>query len=147
MGQCLFTVYPLRASTSVGGYSSIIQKLLHFTHFCQKNIYINGCKVVHNYTNATMTVHICTVTVACVFTILIISSLSYVWLSSKISLSHFIIALSFSYLNSAKPISFSFFFKISSFEDEDDNSSAKISRAMDWVRLASLGGKWVGNAD
>ena len=94
-----------------------------------------------------MTVHIYTVTVARVFTILIISSLSYVWLSSQLSLSHFITALSFSYLNSAKPISFSFFFKISGFEDEDDNSSAKILRAMDWVRLASLGGKWVGNAD
>ena len=66
------------ASTSVGGYSSIIQKLLHFTHFNQKYTHISGCKVVHNYTNATVTVHICTVTVAHVFTILIISSLSYV---------------------------------------------------------------------
>ena len=68
----------IKASTLVGGYSSIIQKLLHFTHFGQKNTHISGCKVVHNYTNTTMTVHIYTVTVARVFTILIISSLSYV---------------------------------------------------------------------
>ena len=68
----------LRASTSIGRYSSIIQKLLHFTHFEQKNTHNSGCKVVHNYTNATVIVHICTVTIAHVFTILIISSLSYV---------------------------------------------------------------------
>ena len=79
--------------------------------------------------------------------ILLISSLSYAWLSSQLSLSHFIIALSFSHLNSAKPISFSFFFKISGFEDEDDDSSAEISRATDWVWSTSLGGEWVGNAD
>ena len=79
--------------------------------------------------------------------ILLISSLSYVWLSSQLSLSHFIIAFSFSHLNSAKPISFSFFFKISGFEDEDDDSLAEISRATDWVRSTSLGGEWVGNAD
>ena len=118
-----------RASTSVGGYSSIIQKLFHFTHFNQKYTHISGCKVVHNYTNATVTVHICTVIVACVFTILIISSLSYVWLSFQLSLSHFITALSFSHLNSAKLISFSFFFKILGFEDEDNDSSAEILRA------------------
>ena len=79
--------------------------------------------------------------------ILLISSLSYVWLSSQLSLSHFIIALSFSHLNSAKLINFSFFFKISGFEDEDDDSSAEILHTIDWVRLASLGGEWVGNAD
>ena len=118
-----------RASTSVGGYSSIIQKLFHFTHFNQKYTHISGCKVVHNYTNATVTVHICTVTVARVFTILIISSLSYVCLSSQLSLSHFITALSFSHLNFAKLISFSFFFKILGFEDEDNDSLAEISLA------------------
>ena len=53
------------------------------------------------------------------------------------SLSHFNTILSFSHLNSAKPIRFSFFFKISSFEDKDDNSSAEILCTMDWVRLAS----------
>ena len=71
----------LRASTSVGGYSSIIQKLLHFTHFSQKtptSMGVKLCKVVHKYTNATVTVHICTVTIARVLTILIISFLSYV---------------------------------------------------------------------
>ena len=44
-------------------------------------------------------------------------------------------------------ISFSFFFKISDFKDEDDDSSAEISSATDWVRSTSLGGEWVGNAD
>ena len=79
--------------------------------------------------------------------ILLVSSLSYVWLSSQLFLSHFITTLSFSHLNSAKPISFSFFFKISGFEDEDDDSSAEVSRATDWVWSASLGDEWVGNAD
>ena len=79
--------------------------------------------------------------------ILLISSLSYVWLSSQLSLSHFITTLSFSHLNSARSINFSFFFKILSFEDEDHDSSVEISRATDWVGLASLGGEWVGNAD
>ena len=92
---------------------------------------------MHKYTNATITGHICTVTVARVFTVLIISSLSYVWLSSQLFLSHFITTFSFSHLNFAKPISFSFFFEISSFEDEDDDSSAKISRATNWVQLVS----------
>ena len=136
-----------RASTSVGGYSSIIQKLFHFTHFNQKYTHISGCKVVHNYTNATVTVHICTVIVACVFTILIISSLSYVWLSFQLSLSHFIIALSFSHLNSTKLISFSFFFKILGFKDEGNDSSAEISRATDWVRSASELGTPIGLFD
>ena len=76
--------------------------------------------------------------------ILLVSSLSDSHLNS---LSHFITALSFSHLNSTKPINFSFFFKISSFKDEDDNSSVEILRATDWVRSASLGGEWVGNAD
>ena len=92
---------------------------------------------MHNYTNATVIVHICTVTVTRVFTILIIYSLSYVWLSSQFSLSHFNTTLSFSHLNSAKPIRFSFFFKISSYEDKDDDNSTEISCTMYWVRLAS----------
>ena len=66
---------------------------------------------------------------------------------SQLSLSHFITTFSVSHLNSAKPISFSFFFKISGFKDEDDDSSAEISLTTDWVRSASLGGEWVGNAD
>ena len=37
-----------------------IQKTLHFTHFDQKNTHISGCKIVHKYTIATVTVHICT---------------------------------------------------------------------------------------
>ena len=126
-----------RASASVGGYSFVIQKLLHFTHFNKKYTHISECKVVHNYTNTTVTVHICMATVARVFTILIISSLSYIWLTSQLSLSHFITALSVSHLNSAKLISFSFFFNIPSFEDEDNDSSTDISWATNWVRSTS----------
>ena len=50
-------------------------------------------------------------------------------ISSQLSLSHFITAFSFSHLNFAKPISFSFFFKISSFKDKDDDSLMEISHA------------------
>ena len=66
----------LRAFTSVDAKSFKIQKSLHFTHFGQKNTHINGCKIVHKCTIATVIVHICMVTVALAFNILIISSLS-----------------------------------------------------------------------
>ena len=56
--------------------------------------------------------------------ILLISSLSPTSDSHLNSL--FLISSLFSHLNSAKLISFSFFFKISGFEDEDDDSSAEI---------------------
>ena len=56
-----------------------IQKVVHFTHFKQKNSYISGCKIVHKCTSATVTVHICTVTVACAFNILVFfGSVGYV---------------------------------------------------------------------
>ena len=48
-----------------------IQKTLHFTHFDKKSTHINRCKIVQKYTNATVTVHICTVTVALAFNIYI----------------------------------------------------------------------------
>ena len=41
-----------------------------------------------------ITMHLCTVTIARLLTIFIISSLSYVWLSSQLSLSHFMSQLS-----------------------------------------------------
>ena len=41
--------------------------------FEQKITHISECKLVYKYTIATVTVHICTVTVACVFIILLIS--------------------------------------------------------------------------
>jgi len=47
------------------------EEVIHFTHFEQKNTYINGCKIVHKYTSATVTMHICTVTVARAFNILV----------------------------------------------------------------------------
>ena len=42
---------------------------------------------------------------------------------------------------------FLFFFKISGFVKDDDDSSAEISCAMDWVRSTSLGGEEVRNAN
>ena len=50
--------------------SCIIVKTLHFTYFDPKNNHIKECKLVHLCTSATVTMHICTVTVALVFNIL-----------------------------------------------------------------------------
>ena len=72
-----------RASASVGGYSFVIQKLLHFTHFNKKYTHISECKVVHNYTNATVTVHICTVTVAFVYLCTTLHQLMWVFFWPK----------------------------------------------------------------
>ena len=47
-----------------------MKKLTDFTHSEQKNIHINGCKIVHKCTIATVPVHICTAIVACAFNIL-----------------------------------------------------------------------------
>ena len=41
-------------------------------HILAKKTHISGCKIVYLYTITTVTVHICTVIVACVFDILII---------------------------------------------------------------------------
>ena len=49
-----------------------MEKLTTFTQFEQKITHISGCKLVYKYIIATVTVHICTVTVACVFIILLI---------------------------------------------------------------------------
>ena len=49
-----------------------MKKLTDFTHSEQKNTHINGCKIVHKCTIATISVHICTTIVACAFNILII---------------------------------------------------------------------------
>ena len=58
-----------------------MEKVTNFTQFEQKITHISGCKLVYKYTIATITMHICTVTVACVFNILIIFSLSLSLLS------------------------------------------------------------------
>ena len=49
-----------------------MEKLTDFIHFEQKNTHISGCKIVHKCVIATVTMHICTVTIACAFNILII---------------------------------------------------------------------------
>ena len=49
-----------------------MKKVTNFTQFEQKITHISGCKLVYKYTIATVTMHICTVTIACVCNILII---------------------------------------------------------------------------
>ena len=51
-----------------------MEKVANFAQFEQKNTHINGCKIVHLCTIATVTVHICMVTVACPFNILLVFS-------------------------------------------------------------------------
>ena len=82
----------LRASTSVDAKFCIIEKTPHFTHFDLKNTHISKCKIVHLYTSATVTVHICTVIVTCVFNILHFFSLLHLTLSA--SHSHLSLVLS-----------------------------------------------------
>ena len=41
-----------------------MQKCMNFTHFNQINTHINECKIVYIYKNATVIVHICTITLA-----------------------------------------------------------------------------------
>ena len=43
----------LRASASVGGYTFIIQKFLHFTYFDKKNFH-NSCKIVYSLLKISM---------------------------------------------------------------------------------------------
>ena len=45
-------------TTSVVAKSCKIQKVVHFTHFDQKNTYTNGCKIMHKCRSATLTVYI-----------------------------------------------------------------------------------------
>ena len=53
-----------------------MEKVTNFTQFEKKITHISRCKLVYKYTITTITVHICMVTIACVFNILIIFSLS-----------------------------------------------------------------------
>ena len=57
-----------------------MEKVTNLKLFEPKITHISGCKLVYKYTIATITVHICTVTVACVFIILLISR-SYLFCS------------------------------------------------------------------
>ena len=52
--------------------SCIIEKDTTFTHFVSKLLHISASKILHIYPLATIIVHIYTVTVACVYNILII---------------------------------------------------------------------------
>ena len=55
-----------------------MEKRANFTQFEQKNTHISGCKIMHLCTIVTITVHICTVTVAYAFNILLVFFLSLV---------------------------------------------------------------------
>ena len=57
--MCYYIIY-IRKSVLVDAKSCKIQKTLHFTRFDKKKKknHINGCKIVHKYINATVTVHI-----------------------------------------------------------------------------------------
>ena len=59
-----------------------MEKVANFTQFEQKNTHTSLCIIVHLCTIATITMHICTVTVACVFIILLISIHTFFSLSS-----------------------------------------------------------------
>ena len=63
----IYFTFRLTALTHTKSYK--IQKIVNFTHFEQKTTHINWCKIVHKYINATVTVHICMITVICVFNI------------------------------------------------------------------------------
>ena len=103
----------LRASPSVCAKLCKTEKVINFPHFEQKITHISGCKIVHKCTITTVTLQICIVTVSCAFNILIIFSLSslYVTLTS-LSFSHFIrdslkcTSLSFSHLINISSSSF-----------------------------------------
>ena len=45
--------------------------MLRYAHFDPKNTHISGCKIVHKCTSAIVIVHICTITVAYAFNILV----------------------------------------------------------------------------
>ena len=62
----------LRAITSACAYLCKIKKVVNFTQFEQKNTHTSLCIIVHLCTIATVTMHICTATVACAFYILIV---------------------------------------------------------------------------
>ena len=55
-----------------------MKKLTNFTQLKQKNTHISGCKIMHLYTIATVTVHICTVTITYAFNILLVFFLSLI---------------------------------------------------------------------
>ena len=67
-----------------------MEKVDNFTRFEQKKAPISLCIIVHLCTIATVTVHICTATVACVLIILLISvrpffSLSYLCATNSVN--------------------------------------------------------------
>ena len=73
-------------TTSTLVKSCKIQKVTYFTHFDQKNTRISGYKIMHKYTSATVTVHICIDTVTLLYIILVVFLAPHI-LSSTYSLS------------------------------------------------------------
>ena len=79
----------LRATALVDVKLCKIEKVAHLTYFEQKNTHISRCKIVHLCTIATITMHICTVTVAYAFIILLVFSLYCLWCSPFFSFFYF----------------------------------------------------------
>ena len=77
----IFWPTQFRASPSVCAKLCKMKKVFDFTHFEQKNNYTNECRIMHKYTIAIITVHIRTITVACVFNILTIFSPTFLCLT------------------------------------------------------------------
>ena len=67
----IIALLSLWATPSAHAKSCKIQKVVHFTYFEQKHTHISGCKIVYKCTSVTVTVYICTVTVARAFNILV----------------------------------------------------------------------------
>ena len=77
-----------------------MEKVTNFAQFEQKNTHISECKIVHLCTIATVTVHICTVTIACPFNILLVFFSLLAMLSLSLSPdSLFVFALTSPHLN------------------------------------------------
>ena len=79
----------LRATALVDAKLCKIEKVAPFTYFEQKYTHISRCKIVHLCTIATITVYICTITVAYAFIILLVFTLYCLWCSPFFSFFHF----------------------------------------------------------
>ena len=87
--QLSFYLVNIRVTISVCGKFCKIKKLYLLHILAKKNTHISGCKILHLCTSATVTVHICTVTVACVFNILHFFFLSFTSLFQLLTLTSF----------------------------------------------------------
>ena len=76
-GNALTKVSPKNLKTSLKQLHQLMQNCAKWKNVEQKNTHISGYKIVHLYTIVTVSVHICTITVALAFIILLVFSLSF----------------------------------------------------------------------